>query len=184
MHATTARTSFHARAALAASAFTFLFLATAGSLWGQQRGIGQLVGEINEALADHPPEGGAFQLQLLPDGVLEARRTDASGVVERRAIYFEDIAAVTQTRRGHVFLVCDEDLGDCAKERCFGEYANWIGCRRAGRATAQPSLRLSDVMVLEYAYDTRAYRQLEAAFEELLEYDLDAISAAGQRQDR
>lgn len=174
----------HARTALGLAALAFLSLAPAGALWGQQRAIGQLVGEINEALAGHPAEAGAFQVRLLADGVLEARRTDASGVVERRAIYFEDIASVTQTRRGHVFVECDEDLGDCAKQTCFGEYANWIGCTRAGRAAAEPSLRLSDVLVIEYAYDTRAYRQLEAAFDELLEYDLDAISAAGERQNR
>lgn len=178
-----ARTNSRISTLTGLAALAFLILVPDGSLWGQQRTIGQLVGEINEALADHPTEAGAFQLRILSDGVLEARRTDASGVVEHREIYFEDIASVTQTRRGHVFLVCDEDLGDCAREYCFGQYENWVGCTRAGGA-AGPVRRLSDVMVLEYAYDTRAFRQLESAFDELLQYELDDISAQGERQER
>lgn len=174
----------HARLALAFSALALGALGTALPVHAQERPIGELLREINDELARHPADGGAFQVDLLEGGVLEARRTDATGVVERRQIYFEDIASVTQTRRGHVFLVCDEELGDCAKEDCFGEYANWRGCTRAGGTSAPSVRRLSDVLVIPYAYDTRAYRRLETAFEELLAYDLEEISAHADRRER
>lgn len=135
-----------------------------------QRAVGELVGEINEALAQNPSSNGAYQLRLESNGVLVAEQRDGSGVISRSEIYLEDIASVSQTRAGQAYLECADDLGRCVRHTCNGVYVNFNGCVR-GSGTAA-SARYSDAVELQYAYDTRALRSIQNAFDELLMHDL------------
>lgn len=135
-----------------------------------QRAAGELVGEINEALAENPTPHGVFQLRIESDGVLVAEQRDGSGVISTWEMYVEDIASVTQSQSGHVYVNCDEDLGRCARQVCSGVYENFVGCVRGSDGPV--ARRYSDALELAYAYDTRAMRAIDAAFEELLAREL------------
>ncbi len=153
-----------------------LLLALPGVAPAQQAGVGALVAEINGALAENPSPDGRFELQISPTGELVAHQRSGGQVIATWEMYFEDIESVTQTRAGHVHLNCAEDLGQCVKETCEGEFANYAGCTGRG---ARGGTRHSDVLIIEYSYDTRAMRRLQAAFDELLGYELSAVSAYG-----
>ena len=146
-----------------------LLLVLPGVALGQQRAIGQLVSEINEALSQNPAPTGLFHLEIDGSGKLIAEQRDDSGVVARWEMYFEDIASVTQTTAGQVYVNCADDVGRCVRETCNGVYVNFLGCARA-RGEAEGT-RYSDALVLGYGYDTRAMRTIEAAFEDLLSHD-------------
>lgn len=135
-----------------------------------QRAVGELVGEINEALAQNPTSSGAFQLRVESNGVLVAEQRDGTGVISRWEMYLEDIASVSQTRAGQAYLECADDLGRCVRQTCNGVYANFSGCVRGTSAAADP--RYTDALELQYAYDTRALRTIQTAFDELLMHDL------------
>jgi hypothetical protein len=145
-----------------------LLLALPTVALGQQRAVGTLVSEINEALAGNPSPSGTFRLDIDSTGKLVAEKRDATGVIARWEMYFEDIATVAQSSAGHVYVECSDEFGNCVKETCNGAYANFMGCVR-GSGSAQ---RRTDALVLEYGYDTRAMRSLKGAFEELLMHDL------------
>ncbi len=136
-----------------------------------QRAVGELIGEINEALARNPSPGGGFQLRVESNGVLVAEKRDGTGVVSRWEMYLEDIESVEQTRAGQAYVRCSGDLGRCVRETCTGEYVNFEGCVR-GRGPAMVAPRYTDALEIQYAYDTRALRTIEAAFDELLMHDL------------
>lgn len=136
-----------------------------------QRAVGELVGEINEALARNPSPNGAYQLRLESDGVLVAEQRDGTGVISRWEMYLEDIGSVSQTRAGQAYLECADDLGRCVRHTCNGVYVNFAGCVRNGSA-AVAGPRYSDALELQYAYDTRALRSIASAFDELLMHDL------------
>jgi len=147
-----------------------LLLALPGVALGQQRSVGELVGEINEALAQNPTSSGAYQLSIDSSGRLVAEKRDNTGVLSRWEMYFEDIASVAQTDGGQVYLNCGDDVGRCARQTCNGAMANFVGCTRQSGAAGRRSY--SDALELEYAYDTRAMRAIKAAFDELLMHDL------------
>ena len=136
-----------------------------------QRAVGELVGEINEALAQNPSPNGAFELRLESNGVLVAEQRDGTGVISRWEMYLEDIESVSQTRTGQTYVECAGDLGRCVRQTCNGAYVNFNGCIR-GSPAAAAGPRYADALELQYAYDTRALRAIEAAFDELLMHDL------------
>lgn len=158
------------RTAVCSLALSFL-LVLPGVAQGQ-RAVGELVGEINEALAQNPAPGGTYQLRLESNGVLVAEKNDGTGVVSRWEMYLEDIEGVSQTRTGQAYIACAGDLGRCVRQTCNGVYRNFDGCVRATAASVRSTPRYSDVLELQYAYDTRALRTIEAAFDELLMHDL------------
>lgn len=137
---------------------------------GQQRAVGELVTEINAALAANPTPSGSYQLSIDSFGRLVAEKNDATGVLARWEIYFEDIGSVVQTTSGQVYLNCADEVGRCARQTCNGLYQNFTGCVRADGSALRT--RHSDALELEYGYDTRAMRALATAFEELLSHDL------------
>lgn len=146
-----------------------LLLALPGVALGQQRAVGELVREINEALAQNPTSNGSYVLSIDSTGKLVAEKRDDTGVLARWEMYFEDIASVTQTDGGQVYVNCSEDVGRCARQTCNGAVANFVGCVRERGAVTRESY--SDALELEYAYDTRAMRTIRAAFDELLAHD-------------
>jgi len=143
-----------------------LLLALPSVALGQQGAAGELVREINDALASNPSLYGTYQLRVGPNGLLVAEVSDANGVVSRWEMYAEDIVSVTHTRSGQVYLNCDEDLGRCARQTCEGVFENYAGCVRARGSAERP--RYSDALELQYGYDTRVLRILDEAFGELL----------------
>lgn len=143
-----------------------LFLVLPGVALGQQRAAGDLVREINEALAANPTMSGSYEISIDASGKLVAQQSDGSGVVSRWEMYVEDIKSVTQSDAGHVYLNCSDDVGRCAKQTCNGVVANFDGCVR-GSGTARRST-YTDALELEYAYDTRAMRTIGQAFDGLL----------------
>ncbi len=147
-----------------------LLLALPSVALGQQSAAGELLREINDALASNPSVYGTYQLRAGSNGLLVAEISDATGVLSRWEMYAEDIVAVDQTRSGQVYLQCSEDLGRCARQTCEGEYANYDGCVRSRNGSSRP--RYSDALELQYGYDTRVLRILDAAFDELLSLNL------------
>ena len=146
-----------------------LLLVLPGVALGQQR-AGELVGEINAALAANPTPQGAFRIDIDSSGKLVAEQRDATGVIATWEIYMEDIESVTQSDAGHVYLNCGGDVGRCAKQVCNGVQENFTGCVR-GNGAARHS-RYSDALELRYGYDTRAMRSIAAAFDGLMALDL------------
>lgn len=142
-----------------------LLLALPSVALGQQSAAGELLREINDALASNPSADGLYQLRMGAQGALVAEISDDDGVVSRWEIYAEDIVSVTQTRSGQVYLNCDEDLGRCARQTCDGVYQNFAGCVRARGASRT---RYSDALELQYGYDTRVMKILDSAFERLM----------------
>lgn len=157
-----------ARTAVCSLALSLL-LALPSVALAQQRPVGELVREINDALASNPSPYGQYQVRMGPEGLVVAEVRDGDGVVSRWEMYAEDIVSVTQTTSGQVYLNCDEDLGRCARQTCDGVYENFVGCVRAQSPTRP---RYADALELQYGYDTRVLRILEAAFDELLMHDL------------
>jgi len=155
----------------AACSLALSFLLVLPSVAQGQRAVGELVGEINEALARNPSTTGAYQLQLESNGVLVAEQRDGTGVISRWEMYLEDIASVSQTRAGQAYLECADDLGRCVRHTCNGVYVNFSGCVR-GTPAAAAGPRYSDALELQYSYDTRALRTIQTAFDELLMHDL------------
>jgi hypothetical protein len=147
-----------------------LLLVFPGVALGQQRAAGDLVREINEALAANPTMYGSYEISIDAGGKLVAQQRDGSGVVSSWEMYVEDIKSVTQTDTGQVYLNCSDDVGRCAKQTCNGVVANFDGCIRGSGAAVRSSY--SDALELEYAYDTRAMRTIGAAFDGLLALDL------------
>ncbi len=147
-----------------------LLLALPSVALGQQRAVGELLREINDALASNPSMHGLYQVRMGSAGLLVAEVSDDRGVISRWEMYAEDISSVSQTRSGQVYLNCDEDLGRCARQTCDGVFQNYAGCVRARGGPALP--RYSDALELQYGYDTRVLRILESAFDELLMHDL------------
>ncbi len=146
-----------------------LLLAVPSVALGQQGGAGELLREINDALASNPSADGLYQLRLGSQGALVAEVSDDAGVVSRWEIYVEDIVSVTQTRSGQVYLNCDGDLGRCARQTCNGVYENFVGCVRADAASGP---RYSDALELQYGYDTRVMRTLDSAFDRFMALNL------------
>jgi len=140
-----------------------------GAARGQQRAVSQLVREINAALAANPTPSGSYQLSLDASGKFIAEKSDATGVLARWEMYFEDLGSVVQTTSGQVYLECTDEVGRCARQTCKGVYENFAGCVRADGVWRA---HYSDALELKYRYDTRAMRTLEAAFGELLSQDL------------
>ncbi len=147
-----------------------LLLVLPGVALGQQRAAGDLVREINEALAANPAMHGSYEISIDGSGRLVAEQRDASGVVSRWEMYFEDIESVTQTDAGQVYLNCADDLGRCARQTCNGVIANFSGCVRGNGNASRSSY--SDALELEYQYDTRALRAIGEAFDGLMSLDL------------
>jgi len=147
-----------------------LLLVLPGVALGQQRAAGDLVREINEALAENPAMHGSYEISIDNSGRLIAEQSDGSGVVSRWEMYFEDIESVTQTDRGQVYLNCGDDVGRCAKHTCNGVVANFAGCIRGNAAGSRNSY--SDALELEYEYDTRAMKSIRDAFDGLMALDL------------
>lgn len=143
-----------------------LLLVLPGVALGQQRATGDLVREINETLAQNPTSSGSYAISIDGSGKLVAEKSDASGTFLRWEIYLEDVASVTQTGSGQVYLNCDEDVGRCARVTCDGIVANFSGCIR-GEGAARRSA-YSDALELGYSYDTRALRSLADAFDDLM----------------
>ncbi len=146
-----------------------LLLALPSVALGQQGAAGELLREINDALASNPSADGLYQLRIGAQGALVAEVSDDAGVVSRWEIYAEDIVSVTQTRSGQVYLNCDGDLGRCARQTCDGVYENFVGCVR-GDGASRP--RYSDALELQYGYDTRVMRILDSAFDRLMALNL------------
>ena len=146
-----------------------LLLVLPGVALGQQRAVGELVREINDALASNPSPYGLYQVELEANGLLVAEISDDAGPFARWEMYVEDLVDVTQTRSGQVYLVCDEEYGRCARQVCDGSFANFAGCVRDGDGAR---VRYADALELQYGYDTRVLRALDRAFEELMMHDL------------
>jgi len=146
-----------------------LLLVVPGGALGQRRAVGELVREINAALAANPTPSGSYQLSIDAAGKFVAEKTDATGVLVRWEMYLEDLDSVEQTTSGQVFLNCSKELGRCARQSCNGVYENFTGCVRGDGIWRA---HYADALELEYRYDTRAMRTLEAAFDELLLQDL------------
>ncbi|MFV1986126.1 MAG: hypothetical protein ACC682_02505 [Gemmatimonadota bacterium] len=147
-----------------------LLLVLPGVALGQQRAAGDLVREINEALAANPAMHGSYEVSIDGSGKLIAEQSDASGVVSRWEMYFEDIESVTQTDAGQVYLNCSDDVGRCARQVCNGVIANFDGCVREDGAARRSTY--SDALELQYQYDTRAMRVIGEAFDGLMSLDL------------
>ena len=142
-----------------------LLLVLPGVALGQQR-AGELVGEINAALAANPTPQGAYRIDIDSSGRLVAEQRDATGVIATWEIYMEDVESVTQSDAGHVYLNCSGDVGRCARQVCNGVVENFTGCVRGQGAARRSSY--SDALELRYAYDTRALRTIAAAFDGLM----------------
>ncbi|MCG8466822.1 MAG: hypothetical protein MJB57_01235 [Gemmatimonadetes bacterium] len=147
-----------------------LLLALPSVALGQQSAAGELLREINDALASNPSVYGTYQLRLGPNGLLVADIADENGVVSRWEMYAEDVVSVTHTRSGQAYLNCDGDLGRCARQTCDGAFTNFEGCVRTRSGASRP--RYSDALELQYGYDTRVLKVLDAAFDELLSLNL------------
>lgn len=158
------------RTRTAASSLALALLLAVPTVAQGQRAVGELVGEINQALAQNPSPGGSYQLRLESNGVLVAEQRDGTGVISRWEMYLEDIGSVSQTRTGQAYLECAEDLGRCVRHTCNGVYVNFTGCVRGGSSAASP--RYADALELQYAYDTRALRAIQTALDELMMQDL------------
>lgn len=155
--------------AVCSLALSLLFVLPSVAL-GQQGAAGDLVREINEALAANPTSNGSYAISIDGTGKLVATKRDASGELARWEMYFEDVASVEQTDTGQVYLNCDDGVGRCAKFVCNGVVANFAGCVRGDAAAARAVY--SDALELEYAYDTRAMRTIAEAFDGLMALDL------------
>ena len=143
-----------------------LLLVLPGVALGQQRAVGEIVREINGALAAKPTSNGSYSISDDGTGKLVADKSDSSGAFLRWEIYLEDVKSIQQTDSGQVYLNCNEDVGRCARQTCNGVVANFAGCVRGEGATRQSFY--SDALELAYEYDTRAMRTLEAAFHDLM----------------
>ncbi|MDH3734198.1 MAG: hypothetical protein OEU54_11725 [Gemmatimonadota bacterium] len=151
--------------AVCSLALSFL-LVLPGVALGQQRAVGELVGEINGALTQNPTSTGSYQISIDGSGKLVAEKSDGSGTFMRWEIYLEDVESVTQTAAGQVYLNCSEDVGRCARQTCDGVAAGFSGCVRGDGAARRAVY--SDALELEYEYDTRAMRSLGEAFDNLM----------------
>lgn len=137
---------------------------------GQQRAVGEIVREINGALAANPTSNGSYSVSVDGSGKLVAEKSDASGAFLRWEIYLEDVKSIQQTDSGQIYLNCTEDVGRCARQTCNGVVANFNGCVR-GQGSARESF-YSNALEIGYEYDTRAMRTLEAAFHDLMSLGL------------